>query len=80
MVEHQPSKLGVAGSSPVGRSMARVCEICGKGPMTGHKISHSHRLTKRKFYPNLRKAKVRINGTVRVARVCTKCYRKYKVL
>ncbi|NPB04188.1 MAG: 50S ribosomal protein L28 [Thermotogae bacterium] len=48
--------------------------------MTGHYISHSHRLTKRRFYPNLRKAKVRINGVVRVARVCTKCYRRYKAL
>ncbi|MFZ8834351.1 MAG: 50S ribosomal protein L28 [Candidatus Caldipriscus sp.] len=58
--------------------MARVCEICGKGVMTGYHVSHSNKRTKRKFYPNLHKAKVRIGSSVRVARVCTKCYRRYK--
>lgn len=33
--------------------MARVCELTGKGPMTGHKISHSNIKTKRRFLPNL---------------------------
>lgn len=33
--------------------MARICDITGKQPMTGHSVSHSNRKTKRKFYPNL---------------------------
>lgn len=33
--------------------MSRVCELTGKGPMTGHKISHSNIKTKRRFLPNL---------------------------
>ncbi len=33
--------------------MARFCELTGKGPMTGNKVSHSNRKTKRKFNPNL---------------------------
>jgi large subunit ribosomal protein L28 len=35
--------------------MARFCELTGKGPMSGHKVSHSNHKTKRKFLPNLQK-------------------------
>ncbi|HML13404.1 MAG TPA: 50S ribosomal protein L28 [Xanthobacteraceae bacterium] len=33
--------------------MARRCELTGKGPQVGHKVSHSNRKTKRRFLPNL---------------------------
>lgn len=33
--------------------MARVCQITGKKTMTGNKVSHSNRKTKRQFQPNL---------------------------
>src|ERR1700747_2929230 len=33
--------------------MAKVCEVTGKKPMTGHKVSHSNIKTKRRFLPNL---------------------------
>ena len=33
--------------------MARVCEITGKRPVKGHKISHSNIKTLRRFLPNL---------------------------
>ena len=33
--------------------MPRVCELTGKRPVTGHKVSHSNIKTKRRFYPNL---------------------------
>ena len=29
------------------------CELTGKGPQTGHKVSHSNRKTNRRFMPNL---------------------------
>jgi large subunit ribosomal protein L28 len=35
------------------RVMARVCEITGKRPQTGNKVSHANNKTKRRFYPNL---------------------------
>ncbi len=35
--------------------MARFCDLTGKGPLTGNKVSHSNRKSKRKFYPNLQK-------------------------
>jgi large subunit ribosomal protein L28 len=33
--------------------MSRRCELTGKGPMVGHKVSHSNIKTKRRFMPNL---------------------------
>ncbi|MGF1532613.1 MAG: 50S ribosomal protein L28 [Bernardetiaceae bacterium] len=35
--------------------MARVCDITGKRPQVGNKVSHANNKTKRKFYPNLHK-------------------------
>jgi large subunit ribosomal protein L28 len=37
--------------------MARKCDITGKKMMVGNKVSHSHRKTKRRFYPNLQTKK-----------------------
>jgi large subunit ribosomal protein L28 len=34
-------------------TMARVCQITGKRPITGNKVSHSNIKTKRRFLPNL---------------------------
>ena len=33
--------------------MSRTCELTGKKPMVGHKVSHSNIKTKRRFEPNL---------------------------
>lgn len=33
--------------------MSRVCQVTGKRPVTGNKISHSNIKTKRRFLPNL---------------------------
>jgi large subunit ribosomal protein L28 len=33
--------------------MARVCQVTGKKPMTGHNVSHANNKTKRRFLPNL---------------------------
>lgn len=38
--------------------MAMRCEVTGKKPRSGHKISHSNRKTKRRFLPNLQKTTV----------------------
>lgn len=35
--------------------MARVCEVTGKKPMTGHHVSHANNKTKRRFMPNLQR-------------------------
>lgn len=33
--------------------MSRHCELTGKGPMSGNKISHANNKTRRRFLPNL---------------------------
>ena len=53
--------------------MAKRCEICGKGPLTGNNVSHSNRKTKRRWLPNLQKVKVNEEGRIKSIRVCTRC-------
>ena len=33
--------------------MSRVCQVTGKGPATGNKVSHSNIKKRRRFLPNL---------------------------
>ncbi|MCO6362038.1 MAG: 50S ribosomal protein L28 [Paracoccus sp. (in: a-proteobacteria)] len=33
--------------------MSRVCELTGKGPMSGNNVSHANNKTRRRFLPNL---------------------------
>ena len=34
--------------------MSKVCQVTGKRPMTGNKVSHAQNKNKRRFMPNLR--------------------------
>lgn len=69
--------------------MPRVCEMCGKGAMTGNTIIrhglakkkggiglHTTGITRRKFQPNLHRIRVVENGTVRRRLVCASCIKK----
>lgn len=73
--------------------MAKICAICGKKPLSGHKIcrrglAKRHGgigvnitgITKRRFMPNLQKVKALIKGSVKSIRVCTRCLKANKVL
>ena len=33
--------------------MSRVCQVTGKGPITGNNVSHANNRTRRRFLPNL---------------------------
>lgn len=33
--------------------MSRVCQVTGKGPVTGNTVSHANNKTRRRFLPNL---------------------------
>lgn len=60
--------------------MSQICEVCGKHPVAGRSISHSHRVSNRTFTPNVHKISiVDDNGHVRKARVCTSCLKAGKV-
>jgi len=34
-------------------TMARVCQVTGKRPITGNNVSHANNKTRRRFIPNL---------------------------
>ena len=60
--------------------MARKCEVCGKGTVSGNKVSHSMIHTRRKWNANIQSVKINDNGTVRKANVCTRCMRSGKIV
>lgn len=73
--------------------MAKVCEICGKGPRTGNTIVrhglekkkggiglHITGVTKRRYLPNLQRIRVSENGGVKRRVVCASCIRSNKVV
>ena len=37
--------------------MSKKCELTGKIPLKGHKVSHANNKVKRRFLPNLKKVK-----------------------
>lgn len=59
--------------------MAKRCEICSKGPMSGNNVSHAHNTTRRRFLPNLNRVRAVIAGRVQRIRVCSACLRSNKV-
>ncbi len=59
--------------------MAQACEICGKRPRSGNKISHAHNVTKRRWNVNLRPVHATTKTGNRRMRVCTSCLRSGKV-
>lgn len=59
--------------------MSKVCEICGKAPVFGRNVSHSHKVTPRRFNPNIQKVRAIVKGTPKSIRVCTKCLKAGKV-
>jgi large subunit ribosomal protein L28 len=60
--------------------MSARCDICGKGPLFGNNVSHAHNVTKRKWYPNLKRVRIIIDGTHKRARVCTACIRGGRIV
>lgn len=70
----------------------RQCVICGKRPVIGHAVTHrgmlkvkggvgrrTVRVNRRRFLPNLQRATVLLNGTVRRVRVCAACLKSGRV-
>jgi len=59
--------------------MAQRCDVCGKGPMSGNRVSHAHNVTHRRFIPNLQKIRTIMDGVQKRLKVCTGCLRSGKV-
>ena len=45
--------------------MARVCEVTGKTPMLGNRVSHANNKTRRRFLPNLQHRKFWVDSEKR---------------
>lgn len=74
--------------------MSRVCEICGKGPMSGCRVVrhglqkykggiglHTTGISKRRFLPNLKNVHVRKpNGTTCHMKICTGCLKTGRIV
>jgi large subunit ribosomal protein L28 len=60
--------------------MSRVCEICGKGPLSGNKVSHAKNRTRRVWRPNLLKVKTEIGGTTMTVKVCARCLKSDRIV
>jgi large subunit ribosomal protein L28 len=59
--------------------MAKVCEVCGRGPQFGNRVSHAHNLTKRRWNINLQEVHAVVKGSPKRIRVCTSCIKNGKV-
>ena len=49
--------------------MSQVCQITGKGPMTGNNVSHAHNKTRRRFLPNLQHHRFWVEAEKRFVRL-----------
>ncbi len=71
--------------------MAKVCIVCGKGPMVGNRIIrhglekkkggiglHTTGVTRRRFLPNLQKMRLKIDGRTVTGQICTSCLKAGK--
>ena len=55
--------------------MGKFCEVCAKGTISGHNVSHSNRKTNRIWAPNVQRVRVVVEGTAKRMNVCTRCLR-----
>ena len=60
--------------------MARKCDLCGKGTVTGNKVSHAKNRVRRTWKPNLHKVRAMIDGSKTTVKICTRCLRSGKVV
>jgi large subunit ribosomal protein L28 len=73
--------------------MAKVCDICGKGPVSGNRIIrhglakkkggiglHTTGITPRRFIPNLRKMRILEAGNPVTKKVCMSCLKTGRLI
>jgi large subunit ribosomal protein L28 len=59
--------------------MAKVCDVCGRGPQFGNRVSHAHNLTKRRWNINLQNVHAVVKGAPKRIRACTNCIKNGKI-
>lgn len=58
--------------------MSRVCQVTGKGPVSGNKRSDSLRATRRKWNVNLQKVRVMVDGKPQVVKMSARALKTLK--
>ncbi|HWS02023.1 MAG TPA: 50S ribosomal protein L28 [Gammaproteobacteria bacterium] len=53
--------------------MSRVCQVTGKGPITGNNVSHANNRTRRRFLPNLHKHRFWVESENRYVSLRVSC-------
>jgi large subunit ribosomal protein L28 len=71
--------LAPAGGNTWENTVAATCDVCGKGPVWGYSVSHSHRRTKRRWDPNIQRVRTIVDGTPKRLNVCASCLKAGKV-
>ena len=59
--------------------MAQKCDVCGKAPHYGNKISHANNLRRRRWNVNLKRVRAVVKGVRMHIRACTACLRAGRV-
>ena len=54
--------------------MAR-CELCLKAGQSGNNVSHSKRRTRTRWFANVHRATIYVNGAPKRVKICTRCLR-----
>jgi large subunit ribosomal protein L28 len=60
--------------------MARRCDICGKGTVTGNNVSHAKNATRRVWKPNLVRIRTLVGKSPKTLKICTRCLKSGKVV
>ena len=60
--------------------MPALCTVCGKQRRVANNVSHSNIKTRSIQRPNLRRVHVKMGGTNKHVRVCTRCLRSGLVI
>ncbi len=55
--------------------MAKSCDLCQRGTITGRQLSHAHNVTSRTWEVNLRRVRAVVDGVSRRIWVCARCLR-----
>jgi large subunit ribosomal protein L28 len=53
--------------------MSRVCQVTGKGPISGNNVSHANNRTRRRFLPNLHKHRFWVESENRFVSLRVSC-------
>ena len=60
--------------------MSKRCDVCGKGPQFGNRVSHANNRTRRRFEPNLQAVRANLSGRAQRVKVCTRCLKAGKIV